>query len=607
MANVIQSTQEGGFWNDPDTWLGGAVPSSTDDVVIAGPVWPAAGSFCQNLSITADGVLQHGSDSQLSGKLTVQGNLSNNGSIHTWHVTGYLELVCYGDVYNNGSVDNNLFVLAGINDQMFHCATTSFHPASFIDINAGSAILLMTDLSLIGMETDLGGSTMHLGGSESRHLTLTSTTLKNVVIAGGNGASITNPVSTADAYLENVSADELELAGNLKIRTTSTFGYLINHAVLLSPMYATANLYVTDLLDNHGIIDDGGGGALNVHLGGGFYNYGTFNPNLLNLVAPGPHDLWQAASGASVYGTAITSSAGCGECRLLCDISFSRANLDLGGNNLLMHEGMSGYGLDFNQGYLKNAVIDAHPASYISMNGGDCFVEGITANRMTFNGSLQVRGTGSTFGSVVNTGTIGGPMYAISSMSISQRLDNYGSINNAGGGSFTAYLQGDLYNYGNMSNLTRLNGTTDQFVRNAGWIHGSRFTLTSELGPSQWYFNGAIFYSGYLTDYGVNPANQGIWQPRNGSLFGRLITIGDLAAPATPAQIVLEQDSGSHLLKWSQVPGVACYRVYTATDPLAEFTVHASMVYDPDPDDGWVHLQITPADLKRFYRVTALN
>ncbi|MDD3050132.1 MAG: hypothetical protein PHR06_03210 [Candidatus Cloacimonetes bacterium] len=608
-ALVIQSTAEGGYWNDSDTWMGGSIPAANDDVVINGSVWPATESFCQNLTITGDGVLLHGSDSQLSGKLTVQGNLSNNGSIHSWAVSGNLEVVVCGDVYINGNVDNDLFILNGLNHQMFDCETTTFHPDEFKDTCASSDILLMTDLTLNGVDVDLGSSTLILNYNGVRHITLTSSTLENAVIVGGDGSSISNPVSTADTYLENVTADELVLSGRLKIRTSSTFGYLINQAVLTSPMYAVADLYITDRLDNYGTIDDGGDGALNIHLGGHFYNYAYFYPNQLNLVAPGPHNLWQAEGGTSIYGTSINSSVEAGDCRLVSNISFARAFINLGGNDLLMYDDRSGFGLYFNEGYLKNATIDAVSASYITMNGGDCYIEGINANCMTFKGSLQVRGaTSSNIASVINIGTIGGPMYAATSLSISQRLENYGSINNAGGGSFTVYVQGDLYNYGSMNNFTKINGTLNQFVRNAGSIHGSRFILTSELGASQWYFNGSLFHSGYLIDYGVNPASQGVWQPFDGTSYGRQITIGDLAAPNTPAQISLEMVNGNQILKWSQVTGAACYKVYSSTDPSTGFTVHTTPVYDSDPDDGWVYLQITPtSDQKRFFRVVVLN
>jgi hypothetical protein len=37
-ADTITSTTGGGPWSEKSTWVGGAVPGSDDDVVIAGPV-----------------------------------------------------------------------------------------------------------------------------------------------------------------------------------------------------------------------------------------------------------------------------------------------------------------------------------------------------------------------------------------------------------------------------------------------------------------------------------------------------------------------------------------------------------------------------------------
>ena len=943
-ADLVHSTANGGYWNNPETWAGGSIPTSFDDVMLHGPVWPATESICQNLTISGGGVLQHGSDSYLSGKLIVNGDLVNYGSINRWASAGTLEVVCYGNIHSGGSVNNCILTLAGIQDQTLYCPGTSFHPLSITDTNSDSAVIMQSDLYLSGVNSNWGGSTLHLNTGETRHITLIHCTLSNVVIAGGNGASIINPNTNADSYLDNVSADELVLVGTIKIWSTCTIGYLINQSVLTSPMYGTSNLNVTERLDNFGTIANGGGGALNIHLGGSFYNHGVYNAALLELVAPGPHNLWQAEAGASVWGTSITSTAGYGESqllsnfnfsrafvnlggnslkmydgesayglyfnegyvkntvidglptsyigmnggdchvenitathitfngnlrilgannnigslvnngtltgpypsphlyiserlenhgtmnnsgggylnvhlggsfynygaynaglleliapgphnlwqaetgasiwtsitstagygesRLLSNINFSRALIDLGGNSLIMHDGENGYGLYFNQGYLKNAVIDAHPASYIGMNGGDCYTGSITANRMTFNGHLALRGDSNSIENLINNGQL----YGATHLNVANRLDNYGTIGNAAGGTmnihlggsfynhaafhvslleltapgphylwqaetgastygtsitsaagngecrllcsiyfsralinlggnslimhdgengfgltfsnegylknavidaypasyitmphgtymegitanqmtfnsaefngsnnsvdymvntggignypgeaslyvserlenygslvsvhFKIYVQGDLYNYNVMSNTTFISGTTDQFVRNAGWIHGSRFALISELGPSQWYLNGVLYNSNFVETYYVDPTIQGVWQPYDGSVFGRQITVGDLPAPATPAPVFLEKVAGGLVLKWAQVPGAACYRVYSSTDPMANFTIHTSTVYDADPSDGWVYLNITPADSRRFYRVSARN
>jgi Leucine-rich repeat (LRR) protein/Ca2+-binding EF-hand superfamily protein len=65
-----------GNWNDTGTWLGGIVPTGTDNVVIAGThtVTLTANAACNNLAINVSGSLQLGANT-----LNISGDLTNNG------------------------------------------------------------------------------------------------------------------------------------------------------------------------------------------------------------------------------------------------------------------------------------------------------------------------------------------------------------------------------------------------------------------------------------------------------------------------------------------------------------------------------------------------
>ena len=55
---MIQSTIDGGDWNNPETWHGGIVPDKQYDVSIAGRVIIADKAECLNLMVDIDGYLE---------------------------------------------------------------------------------------------------------------------------------------------------------------------------------------------------------------------------------------------------------------------------------------------------------------------------------------------------------------------------------------------------------------------------------------------------------------------------------------------------------------------------------------------------------------------
>lgn len=178
----------------------------------------------------------------------------------------------------------------------------------------------------------------------------------------------------------------------------------------------------------------------------------------------------------------------------------------------------------------------------------------------------------------------------------------------------TLNLGGDLYNYGTMFNgdyygsPMYVNGTSDQYIRNAGTINWSgRFWLVSELGPSQWYFNGSLYTGSYVTNYCVNPSNLGIWQPYLDPVFGRQIIIGDGTTLSAPQNLTLTKDSGILRLHWGQVPDALFYTVQASDSPDGSFAVLHQYVFDADLTDGLVTRNIEPAEQHRFFRVTAKN
>ena len=105
----IQSTAIGGYWNDPNTWIGNIVPGAGNDVIINGPVVQASASgytilteYCNNLTITASGSLRNGGYGGGFGvfPLVVAGSVINNGVVSNGS-EDCIKIFIAGDLENN--------------------------------------------------------------------------------------------------------------------------------------------------------------------------------------------------------------------------------------------------------------------------------------------------------------------------------------------------------------------------------------------------------------------------------------------------------------------------------------------------------------------------
>lgn len=88
-AATITSTTTGGNWNDGTTWVGGIVPRSTDDVVIAANATVTmdaanVGTGILSLSVSAGSNLVLSSTIANNLRFNIKGNIINNGNINFW-------------------------------------------------------------------------------------------------------------------------------------------------------------------------------------------------------------------------------------------------------------------------------------------------------------------------------------------------------------------------------------------------------------------------------------------------------------------------------------------------------------------------------------------
>ncbi len=414
---------------------------------------------------------------------------------------------------------------------------------------------------------------------------------------------------TNGAYMYNVTADEIMLLGTVMISGPVTIGNLNNNGNIYNRNDADYSLIVTGRLHNHGTIGNNPAGHyLNLYLNGDIYNYQTINPQFLGLGSDTMHDIVQI-SGASPISAPTTEVYG--DYRMLSNISFAGSAIAWNSHNLVLHNNGSGYMLSMNGGSLVGAFIDGSTGSTMNLSNG-AWLSGINADTIVFNGNVLV-GDGVELGSLTNNSILRSMSDYPHTMTVYERLVNFGSIANATSGNFLYLnLWGDLVNNGQITNYQcTLYGADDQSVlrSNSSSIScDGGFRIYSNSGYTEWHFNGQPTDGEYSDFRVVDPSLSGVWNPYYYGMYGRNIVFGSAsgALPATPnvnASLV-----GTNVkLQWTQVPGAIYYTVYTADSPDGTYTALPMKAFDYNLGDWIVEYELMPSAARKFFQVTTGN
>jgi len=211
-GGAIVSTTAGGLWTETTTWIGGVVPTASDDVIIDGTVEVNGGWECKNITVNSGKIL---TTSINVSTIKVNGNVINNGTIQNndW-MAFYVEVL--GDITNNGLWSTEKIRMVGTTDQTIS-GSQPYSSAGFtMGIGyegTGQTLIAGSDLSFINtlfyfnnsefmieegktvsfsnvLETDngrigkchfIGGGTIH---SDSLFYFTDSTSFKNVTLTG---------------------------------------------------------------------------------------------------------------------------------------------------------------------------------------------------------------------------------------------------------------------------------------------------------------------------------------------------------------------------------------------------------------------------------------
>jgi len=604
---LIESNPSGGTWNDGNSWIGGLVPSPEDDVLITSNIVINVDASCHNFTISSSGLIQNSYGDHR--QFTINGNLSNAGFIKNNPNGYYLFVYVKGNVENSGFILNYELAFLGEEAQYF-TNSGSLSPAYLIDNYPNSSVILLSDISTNNTIIDFNNDRLVLNSASGTfNLSMSGGYMIDTILEGGNGATLS---MTGGCYLENSYADEIVFNGTIIIKDNVVIDYLINQATVYNYFGDNRTFTINQRLDNYGIIcNNPTAYLLFVNIAGDVNNYGTIRSNKIYLTGAAQHKLYQSDSYHSFNCNNFIVS-GEGSTKALSNIYFLNCEINLNNTTMILHNEDNSYGLYLNGGKLTYANLDGGTESVLKLEN-NAYLSNVTMDDFIWQGTVIIENNVS-INNLINQATVYNYSGNHRTLTINQRLDNYGTICNSPNTHWIFLtIAGDLYNYSSIFNYQiTMNGTQDQHFQHMAdsSINVNYFTLVSDVGAAFWYYNNSLtpYNSSPTNSININPTQYGTWQPRNPETgeSGRHIIISTGEAHIdTPTAFTIYTDNGIPKLRWNKVSNALFYHLFVSTTPEGLSTVTPITIYDTDLSDNIVTVDLEGVEPIQFYRVTA--
>ncbi|HPW24953.1 MAG TPA: hypothetical protein PLR70_03995, partial [Candidatus Syntrophosphaera thermopropionivorans] len=526
--------------------------------------------------------------------------------------TAYLLFVnIAGDVNNYGTIRSNKIYLTGAAQHKLYQSDSyhSFNCNNFIVSGEGSTKAL-SNIYFLNCEINLNNTTMILHNEDNSYgLYLDSGKLLYAILEGGT-ASVLNLVN--NAYLSNVSMDDFIWQGTVIIENNVSINNLINQATVYNYSGDHRTLTINQRLDNYETICN----SPNTHwlfltIAGDLYNYGTIFNYQINLISNTQHILLVQDENHSIACSHFYIDS-VGISKALSDLYYANCEINLNGTIMMLYDEDNSYSLYINGGKLLNASFDGGTESVLKLEN-NAYLSNVTMDDFIWQGTVIIENNVS-INNLINQATVYNYSGNHRTLTINQRLDNYGTICNSPNTHWIFLtIAGDLYNYSSIFNYQiTMNGTQDQYFKHMtnSSINVNYFTLVSDVGAAFWYYNNSLtpYNSSPTNSININPTQYGTWQPRNPETgeSGRHIIISTGEAHIdTPTAFTIYTDNGIPKLRWNKVSNALFYHLFVSTTPEGLSTVTPITIYDTDLSDNIVTVDLEGVEPIQFYRVTA--
>jgi len=444
--------------------------ATTDMMVLTGTI-PVEGSVTFNADVINQGTLTNFNNNNHS--VSINGKVVNNGSIN--NNSFVLSLSLTGDLVNNGTWSNTYTYLSGTGNQGLYLSQP-FEGTYLYNNKSSGIIVAMTDLTFTNCNIHIDGGILDFVGGDK--ITVNGGYLSNPTMnrLTPSPDTLTLDMSNAYLYVATINTDVLKLSGTILSFGWSTFNAnVINQGTLTNHNGGNYSAWIEgDLLNNGAIINNNY--TFDIYITGDIESNGTWSNLGVYLAGDADQEIRITQPLSPQYFANYYTN---GKVIAKTNLVFNNTSVDMAGDTL---EFVGGNTLTVNGGAFHSGFLLLNTAKadtlVLSMSNNFLYNSTLKAANIRLEGTIQINYWATFMGNVLNKGTLMNYGNSNYDLTIDGSLHNDGQILN-NNHILSMYITGDLVNHGIWSNYyTYLNGTGLQHLSFPNTCTGAYFIDT---------------------------------------------------------------------------------------------------------------------------------